>query len=506
MSDPLVVETAYGKVRGLVEQEGAGEEKGKRKIYSWRGVPYAQPPVGTGRFRAPQPLQPWTGVRDATHYGASPLQLTLPIFDFINQFFPSQTRFSEDCLYLNIWSPAADGAKRPVLFWIHGGAYTVGSGKQYHGEELAALGDIVVVTINYRLGILGFANLGGLFEDERFESNLGLRDQIAALRWVRENIAQFGGDPDRITIAGESAGAGSVSLLMQMQETAGLYQGAIIESGAPNQAASWLSSLEIVRTYTGILDISRDKRDKLWTLPAKELLKAQAALDKVRPEHLNTCPYLDGQLLPADHYRLNETPTSAVPLLTGTNQDEYRLFTLPGLRIVPQNRAGIISSLNGIYRGEQVDRLLAQYPDDSEGTMELGRDKAFRIPAEQFAERHSSRAPVWCYHFDFSKHRFNKRLRAFHGLELFFIWPVLKSDRSQKLFFGKEHLAQVEALAGRMKNYWLNFVREGRPGGDWEPYYTTSRCVYRFNSTDTQVSDPESERRKAWTGIEVFEI
>jgi para-nitrobenzyl esterase len=495
MPDALLVQTAAGPVRGLRQ----------RPVCAWLGVPFARPPVGPLRFRATQPPDPWTAVRNATRYGPSSLQVPL-LPGLPKPFFPSLEPSSEDCLYLNVWSPAADGAKRPVLFWIHGGGYAKGTSRYYNGAEYADKGDMVVVTVNYRLGLLGFGNLAGLFDDDRFAHNPGLLDQVAALKWVRDNIERFGGDPGRVTIAGESAGAGSASLLMLMKETAGLFHGAIHQSGAPNQATTWGVSLEIARQFTKLLGIGRDNRDRLWTLPPAALLKAQVALNRVRPENFNTCPYMDGQLFPANSQEFSNLESHPVPLLTGTNADEYTLFTLPGLKRVAQTRAGILNSLNKNYSGATLDRLLAEYPDNPAGTMDLGCDKIFRIPSEHFAERHSAHSTTWRYRFEYSDHLFKKRLGAFHALELLFTWPSIKSGKFRTIFYGKERLPRVDALADRMKRHWISFIREGCPESNWPAYNTLTHTNYIFNLTDSLANDPESARRKAWEGINILQF
>ena len=215
-SNSLVVQTHQGKLRGTMD----------KNICVWRGVRYAKAPVAELRFHAPQQVESWSGVKNATEFGASAPQVK-------NSLVGDELK-SEDCLFLNIWSPAADGKKRPVMFWIHGGGFVIGSGSAslYNGVNLANHGDVVVVTINYRLGSLGFL----YFETEAarkagFENNLGMKDQIAALQWVKENISAFGGDPNQVTIFGESAGGTSVETLLACPAARGLFKGAIAESG-----------------------------------------------------------------------------------------------------------------------------------------------------------------------------------------------------------------------------------------------------------------------------------
>jgi len=263
---PLLVETKCGPVRGL--KEGS--------VNVWRGLPYAQAPVGEGRFRAPQPPQPWTEVREVSAFGAVAPQLSVGLESRFNvrpgaAQLPAQ---SEDCLFLNVWAPAAPG-NYPVMVWVHGGSFVTGSGSMplYDGARFAAQGEVVVVTLNYRLGALGFLHLADL--GPGFDNNLGLLDQVAALRWVQQNIAAFGGDPGRVTIFGESAGAMSIAALLGMPAAEGLFQAAILQSGAvraqpPERAKA------VVQGMLRELGISDPAA--LRTLPVEALLQAAQRL------------------------------------------------------------------------------------------------------------------------------------------------------------------------------------------------------------------------------------
>lgn len=487
MTGSLLVQTAYGPVMGT--RDG--------NISAWLGVPFAAPPVGPLRFRAPQPPQPWTEVRAATAFGPASIQTPL-VLPGAPPLAPST--LSEDCLYLNIWSPAADGQRRPVLFWIHGGAFSTGTGAAYVGSELAELGDIVVVSINYRLGILGFANFGGLFGDERFGHNLGLLDQLQALKWVRENIAAFGGDPERITIAGESAGAGSVSLLMHSDAAIPFFHGAILESGAPNQVATWAHSLELARTCADLLGVTPENLDRLWTIPAEEILAAQNQAAARHPGTLIAVPYLDNRLLPATPEALFARPTPEIPMLIGSNRDEATLFALnPDRHILPVARSHLERLIRRALPTDQADAILRHYPDDRAGALALSRDYVFTMPLTLFAERHAAHAPTWVYRFDWPSPAFGGLLGATHALEMAFLWKSI--ERVLGPAFVGTMDAPLEALAGRMKRHWVSFVRNGRPEEDWLPFDLETRSTRIFHLTDEQVSDPERERREAWAGV-----
>lgn len=476
-----LVETAQGLVRG--QKTGA--------VWSWMGLPFAEPPVGPLRFRAPQPPRPWTGVREASRAAATALQpgtFPEPLDGLLNQR-------SEDCLFLNVWSPAADGRKRPVVVWIHGGSYETGSGDAYRGHLLAEQGDIVFVSINYRLGALAFLNLRGLFDDERFDANVGLLDQVAALRWVKENIAAFGGDPERVTIAGESAGSGSVVSLMVMEAARGLFHGAISQSAGLTLTTDWEDSLRIAQEFAGQLGVGRDTRERLWQLPASHLLRAMHATKKTRPEGFMTRPYFDGQVLPASLEEAYARPTPNVPLLIGSNLDEHRYFTVLRVPVLPLTRARLANTLMIRLGAQAADELLRLYPDDARGLTDLGSDLSFTMPGIHFSERHVRHAPVWRYRLDYPSPLF--KLGAMHALDLFLLFPY--PALISRLLLGRA-TPELKALQQRFQQHWLHFVREGRPRDDWPAYELEKRQTLLFNLSDQVVSDPHGERRRAWAG------
>ncbi|TMD27978.1 MAG: carboxylesterase/lipase family protein, partial [Chloroflexi bacterium] len=271
----LIVETRYGKVQG--------REQGSISV--WKGIPFAQPPTGQRRFRAPQPPSPWTGVREATAF--SPMAPQVPemgasmVGALGAERAVEQRPMSEDCLYLNIWSPGADGQKRPVMVYIHGGAFTLGSASDpwYDGTSFAATHNIVVVSLNYRLGILGFVYLKDLAgADASYTGNGGLLDQIAALEWVRENIAAFGGDPDQVTVMGESAGAMSIGALLGMPAAKGLFQRAILQSGAAGFLPTRLQATHVAQALLAKLGLQTAQLSALADVPLDALLKIQPEL------------------------------------------------------------------------------------------------------------------------------------------------------------------------------------------------------------------------------------
>ena len=262
----VVVSSACGSLEGI----DLGE------CLSFRGIPFAAPPVGGLRYRAPQKLRSWNGVRKATEFGPEPPQNTSSRTAWLRRVVGGGAGQSEDCLYLNVWTPSADAGGRPVLVWIYGGGFSVGSGSMslYDGARLAIRGDVVVVTLNYRLGALGFVNPGEVFgPDSGIGTNLGLQDQIAALGWVRDNIAAFGGDPERVTVFGESAGAMSAGTLLGMPLAQKLFQRAILQSGAARVRGGELVSARRLcrgRRRQGVLDwLCRHTPDEFLCLVKK---------------------------------------------------------------------------------------------------------------------------------------------------------------------------------------------------------------------------------------------
>ena len=308
-----IVTTQYGELEG--KQEG--------EIYVWKGIPYAASPTNHLRFCSPQPPKPWDGVREAKNFSPAAMQHQRKAMQFLND---SPTDISEDCLYLNVWSPGADNKRRPVMVWIHGGSFIAGSGSSilYDGTSFAEQGDVVVVTINYRLGIFGFLHLGEMGDEKSAKSsNCGLLDQVAALKWVQENIESFGGDPNRVTIFGESAGALSVGSILAMPSAKGLFNQAILQSGAARLRLDLEKANEIAEAVLSELGIEKNELYKLESIPAEILLN-------IPNNHplLSFVPVTDGVIIPEHPEKeLSNGTAKDIPILIGTTLDEWRLFT-----------------------------------------------------------------------------------------------------------------------------------------------------------------------------------
>jgi para-nitrobenzyl esterase len=401
---------------------------------------------------------------------------------------------SEDCLRLNVYSPAADDARRPVMVWIHGGAFVAGSAAAFTGAHLAELGDIVVVGVNYRLGALGFLGIDQL----GMPHNLGLRDQIAALRWVRGNIAAFGGDPERVTVAGESAGSLAVSLLMVCPEARGLFHGAILQSGAISLIHEQRLAERIAGRFMDVLGTGARDRERIRSMPVEQLLEAQRQVGARLTGVVPTAPCFDGGLLPAslDEARAAETP--AVPLLAGFNRDETRLFERGPLRdVLPTRFADLDPLLERQLGQEHAARIRAAYPDDRSGERALATDLTFAMPTRHFAERHRDQGhPTWLYRFD----REHPLLGAAHGLELTYLWEMPKLMGAAMR--GGPLVGSRRALAARMRRHWVGLVRDGDPGGGW-PQLDAAGTTLLLGKKVEVATDPDGARREAWAGADV---
>ncbi|QEI04493.1 carboxylesterase/lipase family protein [Pigmentiphaga aceris] len=481
MSLPLA-HPACGAVRGIRTGQ----------VSAWLGIPYAQPPVGTRRFLAPARARAWHDVRDARQFGQAAVQRHVAV---VSKPFLGPS-VGEDCLSLNIWSPAADGAKRPVMVWIHGGAFILGSARIYDGAQLAETGDMVVVTMNYRMGALGFVNFRGLTGDTRFASNPGLRDVMLALQWVRTNIEAFGGDPAQVTLAGSSAGSIMASLLMASDEAAQLFDGVILQSGTYDLVHSQEKSLAVAQAYLDVLEIQNgpDTLEKLQALDATKLLSAQAAVQRRLPGVLATVPWFDGELVPASIEAARSKTLRAMPMLAGVNRDETRMFELvPGPDLLPLKRDALTQFLRLHVGEESAAQVLALYPDQVAGNRQLATDLEFLMPTLQLAERHAEHSPTWLYRFDATHPMLGG---AVHGLELSYLWNW--TGALAMMARGGALTGDKAALAESMRAYWISFVRTGNPGTQWPAFNAVDRQTMVFDKVSQLVRDPDGARRAHW--------
>ncbi len=499
MTSDLEVRTTAGLVRGVA----VGDD-----LRAWRGIPYAASTAGEGRFRAPRPPEPWAGVRDASTFGPVPPQQRT----FVNLIGAGRrTAMGEDCLSVNVVAPAAPGPPRPVMVWIYGGAFSMGSSAMpgYAGHALARSGDVVYVSFNYRLGALGFTDVSGYATPERpLDSNLGIRDQVAALEWVRDNVAAFGGDPDTVTVFGESAGGISVTTLLAVPAARGLFHRAIAQSPAPaaaytpDRAAGWAAQL------VGLLGVEeKDAVDALLGASADELVTAGTRLDEwaneATPGVLCFAPVVDGEFLPV--HPLDAAATGAahpVPLLIGTNDREGTLFAKSGgnlLPTTPARLARLFASTDPAAR----DRILAAYPGypAKAAVADVAGDHAFWWPSMRVADGHAGTAPTFVYRYDLAPRLVRLvGLDATHAAELVPVFGEIDSllARLQTVAGGRAALRSVSA---RMQAHWVHFARHGVPGPGWPAYDTDRRPTLIIDETDRVEDAPRADRRAAWSGF-----
>lgn len=486
-----VVATVHGRVRGV----HGGD------VFTFKGIPYAAPPVGPLRFRAPRPAAPWDGVRDATAFGRIAPQ---PI-----QAFPGARprEMSEDCLTVNVYTPTLERADLPVMVWIHGGAYYVGSSADplYDGTKLAQRG-VVVVTFNYRIGPLGYLDLSSFStKDDVFESNVGQRDQLAALQWVRDNIRAFGGSPDRVTLFGESSGAGAVTTMLATPDAEGLLHGAIAQSSPVGSVYAPETARVSAQRFLRRLDVAPGDVHRLRRLPPGSLIEACSRLivDTValEPGTIPVAPVVDGEFVA--EYPLTAMAQGRalrVPLVIGSNRNEAMLFRLLRSPIVPNSSKAVQQMVERLGTPEAL-----ALPSGYRGyprlrpALRLSTDAAFRMPTVWAASAHSKYAPTWAYEFDFAPPLMRiTGLGALHGAEL----PhVFDTHVPRIVAFGA--VSAGRRLTDRMQSRWTSFAEIGDPNPlgmapFWPRYDTESRLTYVFDGRDRVVSDPQGDLRRAW--------
>lgn len=485
-------------------RQGAVQGSAADGVAAFKGIPYASPPVGPNRFRPPQPTESWEGVREALTYGpTAPKAPYVPPYDML---IPEIDIPGEDYLNLNIWSPDLGQARLPVMVWIHGGAFANGSGSvpAYDGTRFARDG-VVCVTINYRLGADGFLYLGDGI------ANLGLLDQIAALTWVQENIATFGGDPTNVTIFGESSGAMSVATLMAMPRATGLFRRAIAQSGAGHHVISPATAQLIGQHLAEKLGVE-PTRQAIGAVPINRLVQAQQELrseisSNPNPERwgevaANLMPFepvIDGDLLPARPIDSIAAGASAnIDVLVGNNADEFRFFLVPTgmLNVVNED---ILSRAVAGY-GLPVAQILATYRatrrDATPGDLlaAISTDWFYRIPAIRLAEVHAQQdaGATYMYEFAWQPPTFDGRLGACHALEMPFVFDNLDKQG----FAGLAGTNPPQQVADAMHASWVAFATCGQPG--WPQYDLRRRVTMRFDTTSEPVEDPRPAERMLW--------
>ena len=479
-----ITSTQYGLVLG----------REKNGVRLFKGIPYAEAPVGDRRFKRPVSPASWDDIRDATRFGPAAPQLPSGgMTDSVS------VNWDEDCLFLNVCTPGVDHKKRPVLVWIHGGAYRSGQGAVpwYNGTSFALNGDIVVVSINYRLGALGFTDLSRFGDSYATSGINGICDQIRALKWVRDNISGFGGDPSKVTIAGESAGGFSVATLLGCEQAQGLFRRAIPQSGAAHHTLTE----KVGRVVANLLidELAVESIDELKEASVMDILKAQARAD-VRYNQMGIgngvqafYPVEQNEVLPIPlRESIRSGVGASVPVLTGTNKDENTLFVMEEI-----SSERLRSQAETYGRESLVDAYREMLPGatETELAIELGTDFTFKIPAVRHVEdRIAQGADTWMYQFDWESR--NVRLKATHALEIPFVFNTLRSS-GVDAFIGGGELPQ--AVSDEMHSVWTSFIQGDEPG--WPKYDLEKRTVKHFDNNSSLVDNGELQRLKAWEGI-----
>ncbi len=459
------IEVAAGRLRGSVADG----------VARFLGVPFAAPINATNRFTLPQALPPWSGERSATVAAAAPSQPPA-----IGLGMRGATNTSEDCLYVNVFVPARKGAARPVFVWIFGGGFIYGDAADplFDGGALALQQDMVVVTFNYRLGLWGFAPLHA--------ANVGLADQIAALRWVAQNIAAFGGDPRNITVVGESAGAMSVCNLLACPAAQGLFHRAIAQSGAADNVGSATQAAETAATLRAELGSNPDDADI-----AALLIAQRKTIERLRPQHRATPlrPFVDGTWLPQHPVQAAAAPHGAdIPLIMGMNAQEHRLYVRPNLRVsdaaLVQHLERRLAERSIAVSRSTVARIIDHYrsvgthPRNPNAAMlaDIDTELRFRRPMLRYADARGRN--TWLYQFDWPSPALGGWLGATHAVEIPFVFGNFDLRTTAK-FVGSG--SDATQLSNQLMALWGHFARHGAPPAHWPAYDATAPAQLHLN-------------------------
>ncbi len=502
------VDTNHGRVEGRQQDN----------LHTFLGIPFAKPPVGPLRWRAPQDPDAWTGTRSATAWGRQAWQPQMPAVGPLSFAFNARaTELDEDCLYLNVWTPGPDRGKRPVLVWIHGGGFSGGTGAtpMYSGESLARRGDIVVVTINYRLGALGFLHLDDVTGGRIPASgNEGLLDQVKALQWVQANIEAFGGDPGNVTIAGESAGGMSVGALLAFEPARGLFHRAVPQSGACSTAQPRATAAEIGEgVLAAVGHSSNDDVDALLAIDPQKLVNSAAAFGATRGMIFQPC--IDGhQLTDVPLECVRRGAADGIDVLVGGCSDEWRLFTAMNPMQADMSRDAAVAALarsvpdaESMYRAyEAIRGARGQATDPTSVFAAIETDRIFRVPGIQLAEVLAERGQrAWQYLFTWPSPWGDGSLGSPHAIDIGFVFGTHAMTPGSAEFFGSG--PEADALSAAVQDAWIAFARDGSARtdalADWQPYDTGKRSTAIFDQPLAVQDAPFDDERALWEGANV---
>ena len=491
------------------------DESHSADVARFRGIPFAQSIAGANRFRAPQREHAWTEARDCNAWGDICPQVASAMEKMLGS---SKIAAGDDCLNLNVWTPAADDAGRPVMVWMHGGAYVTGTGSTpwYDGQRFASNHDVVVVTLNYRLGALGYLDLTRLVPGaaDAFTPNCGLLDQIAALEWTQECISAFGGDPSNVTVFGESAGAMSVGALLGAPRAAGLFHRAILQSGAAANVSSPAKADRTATSFLNALDLAPtvESVSSLATLNIDAIIQASGAADSaISGGGLGWQPTTATSSLPNNPLDVVAAGGRAgIDVLFGTNREEMRLFTAFDPSIASLDHDGIVARLSLSFDEARARTVADGYATDApdrgaaETWVEIATDQVFRWPANQLASALSagSANSLWAYEFTYQSPAFGGVLGACHALEIPFVFDNLH-QRGVEMFTGSN--PERQGIADILHHAWASFARHGNPNmtaspkaPEWFAWTPTERPTFTIGVNAEMVNDPRGVALRRW--------
>jgi para-nitrobenzyl esterase len=507
-----VVETASGRVRGITSDG----------VHVFKGIPYGASTAGANRFMPPGPPTPWAGVREAAAYaGRSPQAAASPQRpELATVWGPiDMLPVGEDCLTLHAWTPGLDNSKRPVMVWLHGGAFSYGSANspRYDSTRLARRNDVVVFAVNHRLNIFGHLDLSAV-GGERFaqSGNAGILDLVAALKWVRQHAARLGGDPENVTIFGQSGGGGKVCALLAMPEATGLFHKAIIQSGASVRFAERERTTRLADAVLKQFGLRSDQLDALQALPIERLQTAVDAAQKTLPrprqpllDRYNFGPVIDGRVLPGQPFDPAAPATSDdIPIMIGGTKDESSIFLAPDDAVwngtLTEDELG---RRIAAVAGDAAPALLAYYKrrdpraSAAERLITALTASNFAVRSVMLAERKAARghAPVWMYSFDWETPAFGGRLKSPHSVDVPFVFDTLERIGAA------HHKPGAQAVADRVSKTWTTFARNGKPDSDalpdWPAYAAGRRATMLLDDECRVALDPDGEVREVWSKV-----